>query len=163
MTDRPRDELAEAIGRVAVAASHADLAVRNTIGSLGGGGAAVLAAEQSSVSRLIDWCVKFKNKLHTPDEEVSRDFDAQAERLKALLRRRNTVIHGLWFQGEGDSMTVSMRRGGKVGNDASEISVDEVYQLAQDLKNATWDFTEFAHAIAHPGWPGFPARHGDVH
>jgi len=162
MTNQPRDTLAEAIGRVAVAASRADLMLRSLIPFLGGPGAGVLADEQASASRLIEWCMKFKNQLYTLDNDLSEEFDRRAEELKRLLAKRNAVIHGLWFQDDGDRLKVSQRRTGKKGYRSEGYSVDEINRLAQDIKNAAWDFSEIGDSVAHSEGVPFPPRRGDV-
>jgi len=147
---------------VAVAASHADLMLRSLIPFLGGPGAGALADGESRVARLIEWCVKFKNQLYILDETVSEEFDRRAEKLKKLLTDRNTVIHGLWFQSDDDGLKVSQRRTGKKGYRPQGYSVDEINRLAQDIKNAVWDFSEIGDSVAHSEGVPFPPRRGDV-
>lgn len=163
MTEQRRDELAEAIGRVAVAASMADLTVRTVVGQLGGPGASILAEAQDSTSTLIDWCKKFVEKLHTPDETTADRHRARSEALKATLVKRNIVVHGLWFA-DDEGQSVARRQRGKPVYNREQYSLSDVNELAQAIRNAAYDFAEIGQTIAWPDWPGLGSREGrDVH
>lgn len=159
---QPRNELAEAIGLVAVAASHADAVVRECVGILGGPGARLLADEQASVSRLLSWCDKFATKLFEDSHPHLSELRDCVANMKRLLEQRNRVIHGIWFQKPETDLQLSARRSGKNSYRSETFTPSDVLQLAQDLKNTTWDLHVLANRVAFPSeellWP----RHGDV-
>ena len=153
-----RDELAEAIGRVAIAASYADVTVRTCVGVLGGAGARLLADEQDSISRLVDWCTSFRKRLYSPPDDTSQAFDVIARRLKDKIQRRNTIIHGLWFSPSESVINVSNRKRGTGHYKMQPFEIAAVKQLASDITITADEFERACRLIARlelltPGRP----------
>lgn len=156
-TPEPEPTLAEAVGRVVMAAAWLEYELANAIVVLSGSNATGLLVQGQPFAALRDMLA---NIAVVAEEPTRIKFRALAKRISGLMEKRNEVAHAVWLPGRGDGVHVAERKR-RSDRSVNTWTVPTLLALVDELRAASDELLVLADATSRDLYPDDPWLWGE--